>query len=315
VLNATVGGLQASSGGFGAGRGGGDQDRNVFDPRDYKIADLGSKPTVVRWKKWRRGLENFVDTIGTSWKGTSGLLRQLRYRDQPFQIGQLDAALADAEKRHDKLPEKSFYNFEEKADTLYRLIMPKLDELLSNEFAQTGTENGFELYRQLSRKIDPPRADLAFDLKAEIEGLGKHSCANFGQTFRFLEMLDRRVRDFTLETGEEFSKDSLASILRRSVDPDTADRMDESDVPANSFQAVDTFIRKRESRLRSRGTAPSGKGPDAMVYGILSPEAPVPTLSSAATALEAPLVDPWAGAAANPWLRAALPVQPVQPTQ
>jgi hypothetical protein len=103
--------------------------------------------------------------------------------------------------------------------------MPKLDELMSNEFAQTGTENGFELYRQLSRKIDPPKSDLAFDLKAEIEGLGKHTCSSFAQTFRFLEMLDRRVRDFVLEVGEEFSLDSLASIMRRAVDPDTADRM------------------------------------------------------------------------------------------
>ena len=62
-------------------------------------------------------------------------------------------------------------------------ISHKLDEVLSNEFAQTGTENGFELYQQLSRKIGPPRADLAFDLKAEIEGLGTHTCANFAQTF------------------------------------------------------------------------------------------------------------------------------------
>ena len=27
------------------------RDRNVFDPRDYKLAELGPKPTVARWKK------------------------------------------------------------------------------------------------------------------------------------------------------------------------------------------------------------------------------------------------------------------------
>ena len=107
-------------------------------------------------------------------------------------------------------------------------------------------------------------------------------------------MLDRRVRDFVLETGEEFSKDFLASIMRRAVDPDTADRMDESDVPANNFQAVDSFIRKRESSLRSQGTAPSGKGPDAMVYGMSPPEAPASQPRCAATSPEVPLADPWA---------------------
>ena len=47
VLNATVGGLQASSGGFGTGKGGGDRDRNVFDPRDYKLSELGPKPSPL----------------------------------------------------------------------------------------------------------------------------------------------------------------------------------------------------------------------------------------------------------------------------
>ena len=140
ALNATVSGLQAGVGNFGGGQGAGagpaaTRDRNVFDPRDYKLADFGPKPTVVRWKKWRRDLEGFVDTIGMSWKGASGLLRQLRYREEPFEKGQLHDALVDAEKRHDKTPDEAFYGFDEKADILYRLIMPKLDELLSNEFA------------------------------------------------------------------------------------------------------------------------------------------------------------------------------------
>ena len=44
------------------------RDRNVSDPRDYKLADLGVKPSMARWKKWRRDLEGFIDTIGLSWK-------------------------------------------------------------------------------------------------------------------------------------------------------------------------------------------------------------------------------------------------------
>ena len=150
--------------------------------------------------------------------------------------------------------------------------MPKLDELLSAEFSQSGVENGFELFRQLSRKIDPPRIDVKFDLKAEIEGLGKHSCSNFAQSARFLAMLNQRCRDYTLETGEQFPPDSLASIMRRAVDPDTADRMDEGAVDISVFAEVEAFIKKRENRLRSRHVGP-GKGPDAMVYGVSPPEA------------------------------------------
>ena len=54
TLNATVAGLRAGAGKFGGVQSAGPaptRDRNVFDPRDYKLAELGPKPTVVRWKK------------------------------------------------------------------------------------------------------------------------------------------------------------------------------------------------------------------------------------------------------------------------
>ena len=126
TLSAAVNNLQAGTGnfgGFGTGKGGGDRDRNVFDSRDYKLSELGPKPTVVRWKKWRRDLESFVDTIGTTWKGTSGLLRQLRFREMPFESGHLHDAIADAVKRKDKVPEEFGFEFQTKSDMLYRLIM------------------------------------------------------------------------------------------------------------------------------------------------------------------------------------------------
>ena len=101
------------------------------------------------------------------------------------------------------------------------------------------------------RKLDPPKADVAFDLKSDIEGLGKHVCANFGKTSRFLAMLDTRVRDYSLETSLTFPPESLASIMRRVVDTDTADRMDEASVDISNFAKVEEWIRKRESRLRA----------------------------------------------------------------
>ena len=138
---------------------------------------------------------------------------------------------------------------------LYRLLFPKLEDVLSNELAQTGDEDGFKLFRQLGRKLHPCKADVAFDLKTEIEGLGKHVCTKFQQTVRVLTMLDTRVRDFILETSKPISQDSLASVMRRAVDQDTADRMDEAGTDLSNFSAVESFIKKRESRLHARGGA------------------------------------------------------------
>ena len=69
--------------------------------------------------------------------------------------------------------------------------MPKLDEIQGAEFMQVGKSNGFELFRLLNRKIDPPRDDLAFDLRTEIPGLGNHAGKDFGQAVRFVALLDR----------------------------------------------------------------------------------------------------------------------------
>ena len=167
TTRSVVGNLEfASNTGGGSGKGAAPRDRNVFDPRDYKVEPLGDKPSLGKWKQWVRDFECFVDTIGPSWKRTSGLLRQLRFREQPFDASQLEEANRDSRKRNDKAPagDEFEYEFATKTDILYRLIMPKLDVVMSAEFSQSGDESGFELFRQLSRKIDPPRVDVKFDL-------------------------------------------------------------------------------------------------------------------------------------------------------
>ena len=130
-------------------------------------------------------------------------------------------------------------------------------------------------------------------------------------------MLDHSVRVFVLETGEQFPLDSLASVMRRAVDSDTADRMEDAGVNLKDFSNVEEFIKKRDSRLRSRvGGAGTGKGPDAMVYGVAAAEAAAAAPpGTAATAPESPLLDSWAGSAANPWSGAAQQpqTQAVQP--
>ena len=164
--------MGSGSGGFSEPRP--ENDRNVFDPRDYKLAPLDAKPSLGKWKKWRRDIEAFIDTIGVGWKGTSGLLRELRRREGLFDSTQFQEAAAA---RGDKVPKVDGFDYDDKMDVLYRLVMPKLDEVLSNELAQTGEQDGFEMFRQLVRKLDPPKADVAFDFKAEIEGLESTSLA------------------------------------------------------------------------------------------------------------------------------------------
>ena len=68
---------QAGDGGgasFG-GRGRGLRDRNVYDLRNYKIADLTKEPPLAAFKKRRHDVDLFIAIVGSSWNCVSSRLR------------------------------------------------------------------------------------------------------------------------------------------------------------------------------------------------------------------------------------------------
>ena len=52
----------------GPSTGGTTRERNVFDPRDYKLPELAEKASVAALRKWRHEVEVFTETIGPSWR-------------------------------------------------------------------------------------------------------------------------------------------------------------------------------------------------------------------------------------------------------
>ena len=77
-----------------------------------------------------------------------------------------------------------------KAVTLYRILIPKLNFDLSTEFRNSAPDNGFELWRLLNRKLDPPRADVSFHLINDIRKHARTLCASFEHTVRFIAFLE-----------------------------------------------------------------------------------------------------------------------------
>ena len=56
--------------------------RNIYDVRDYIIADLEKGASTACFKKWKHDLELYIETIGASWSGVTSLLRHCRlYED------------------------------------------------------------------------------------------------------------------------------------------------------------------------------------------------------------------------------------------
>ena len=128
---------------------------------------------MAAFEKWRHDLEVFLETIGTCWKGVTAVVRTSRIYTETFTGDNLKETEALRKKTEPTAPDLDpSVNFHEKADALYKLLMPKLSVSLSTELRQVGTPNGFELFRLLTHKLDPPHADCAFRLAIELR-----SCA------------------------------------------------------------------------------------------------------------------------------------------
>ena len=106
-------------------------------------------------------------------KGVTALLRTSRIFIEDFTSDSLKEVEKLRKKTEPSAPDLDpSFNFHKKADALYKLLTPKLPVGLATEFRQVGTPNGFELFRKLTQKLDPPRSDCAFHLANELRGLG-----------------------------------------------------------------------------------------------------------------------------------------------
>ena len=55
-------------------------------------------------------------------------MRQLRHCELAFSEGGLEAAVQAARDKQDKAPVTEGFNYKDKKDVVYRLVMPRLDE-------------------------------------------------------------------------------------------------------------------------------------------------------------------------------------------
>ena len=196
-----------------------------------KIPDLPAAPSMAVFKKWRHDFELFLETIGSSWKGVTAVLRASRLYEQTFEKDQLPEVEALSAKHEPKAPTLDYsFDFDLKTDALYKLLMPRLPVALATEFRQVGQTNGFELYRRLVQKLDPPRADASFHLSNEIRGLGASNlCKDFAHTVQFVKFLDSRMDEYRTETGEVFPDSDAARVLAQAIDEDEMGRVEDTE--------------------------------------------------------------------------------------
>ena len=145
---------EQGGGGKGVFQARAERDRNIYDPRDYKIESIPDSKslTLALFKKWRHDVELYIDTIGPSWTGVKAVLKQCRHSELTLLPNELsmEPTLKRAAEAAGGVPpfEAAFFDFPSKANHLYKILAPKLNVDLSTEFRNSAADNGFELWRQ-----------------------------------------------------------------------------------------------------------------------------------------------------------------------
>ena len=232
-------------------------------------------------------MEIYIDTIGPGWRGVTLILQQGRHSPTPLDPDRtsMSGIVERAVKANKGQPPIDvLLDFLAKAATLYRMLVPKLNLDLSTEFRNSAPDNGFEPWRLSNRKLDPPRADLAFHLTNDLRKLARTSCVDFSQTVRFISMLEQKRRELQAETGDPLCPVVLGGVLGAAIDEDTMSRIENADTIAiRDYEAVKLYVEQRHTKLTSRAAGKAiPKDSDKTVYGVDDAQVPSPVPVSAA---------------------------------
>ena len=259
------------------------------------------------------------------------MLQQTRHSTEPLapnRDSMRDTILRGVEaNKENAIFDVDSFDFPGKAITLYRLTAPKLNMDLSTEFRNSSPDNGFELWRLLNRKLDPPRADLEYHMKNDLRRHARINCTDFSQTVRFVAKLESKRREYQVETGSPLDPMLLADILGAAMDEDTSGRLEGGNVDIKDYDKVRVWIENRNTKMQSRivGTT-LPKDDNKMVYVVdpgTAPQAPAAPSGSCrgacggcaihplqpAEAARPTLPDPWESAQ-DPWAQGCPPCAP-----
>ena len=147
--------------------------------QDYKLDTLPATLSLGTWKKWKHDLEIYLDTIGPSWRGVKVVLQQGCHSGFPLVLARDGMNDVFVNAGGEDAFEPALFEYAAKASTLFKLLVPKLNLDLSTDFRNAAPDNGFELWRLLNSKLDPPRADIEFHLTNDIRKHARTNCTSF----------------------------------------------------------------------------------------------------------------------------------------
>ena len=204
------------------------------------------------WKKWKHEVEIYVDMIGPSWRGVKTVLQQACHSTLPLllTIASMNDSFQKAKRASNDIDPIRPGTC--RLVTFYRFLIPKLNFDLPKELRNSAPDNGFELWRLLNRKLDPPRADVEFHFTNDIRKHARTYCTNFERTVRFATCLEVKKREFGVETSTNLDPTLLDEVLGAAMDVDTPGCIEDAGTSIKDHEACKIFCENRFTRMQSR---------------------------------------------------------------
>ena len=99
----------------------------------------------------------------------------------------------------------------------------------------------------MTTKLDLPRSDNFFHLANEIRGLrGTDACRDVAQAAHFAASRENRIKEFLIETGENFPNEDAARVFSQGLDKDTLGRVEDDKIEFTNYQDVKTWTLENE---------------------------------------------------------------------
>ena len=290
--------------------------KSLVDSRDYKVSQMPESCNAEQFKKWRHDAVVFLEAH-PRWKGARRVLAHLRKQTKAVDHKALYEAITAAnvdsfDETGEEVIVPGEWQFLDRSRELYQLLSVKLSSSYFADYKDEEGMNGFELYRQLNKALDPIRQDVAFHLRLRIQNMGAVKEESFEKTYLRMGELEKLSREYKATVGEPVKNELLASTLYAFADDETTNTIDKDESMDKEHE--DFYVKFKEwlaekheklagrSAVRSHQRAPRSS---AMQVGALASGedpgvhagSPVPPVASATAPGEG--ADPWQGE--DPW--------------
>ena len=302
--------LEANVGNIGGNRT--DAPKGLIDTRDYKVPQMPENCTVEQFKKWRHDATVFLEAHA-KWKGAKKILHLTRLGTVEVNEEQFDKAVKKAQDDHlaetskDLIPDLRTWSFAERSRELYQLISVKLNSSTFADYKDEDDMNGFELWRQLNKKLDPLRKDVAFHLELAIQAMASTRETNFDGTYNRMLEIEKAARNYKSLIGEPVDEKLLGRVLYAITDDDTTEKIDKDDsgVPDKNdeefYSKFKDWLGEKWEKQAGRTVVKSHQKPKSsnMQVGALAPDA------AAKPEVDVAAPDPWSFG--DPWYGGCTP--------